>query len=76
MAERGAFSFEEQGKEVVREVPFVYHPNLIRAIAETVDKHERYIHRTYKKYSITGAIYLLLENEFSFTILVMSGEKL
>ncbi len=43
MAERGAFSFEEHGKAVVREVPFVYRPNLIAAIADIEDKHERYI---------------------------------
>ncbi len=43
IAERGAFSFCEQNKdEVVREVPFVYCPNLIAAIAEIVDKHDRY----------------------------------
>ncbi len=42
IAEKGAFSFCEQGKEeVIKEVPFVYRPNLIAAIAEIVDKHER-----------------------------------
>ncbi len=42
IAEKGAFSFCEQGKEeVIKEVLFVYRPNHIAAIAEIVDKHER-----------------------------------
>jgi len=42
-AERAPFTFSsEKNKEEIREVPFVYRPNLIRAIADLVDKHERY----------------------------------
>ncbi len=38
-AERAPFSSD---KDDIRVVPFVYRPNLIRAIADTVDQHERY----------------------------------
>ena len=42
-AERAPFIFStERNKEEVREVPFVYRPNLIAAIADLVEKHERY----------------------------------
>ena len=43
MAERGAFTFSsERGREEIREVPFVYRPNLIAAIADLVERHEMY----------------------------------
>lgn len=67
VAERGAFIFEEQGKEVVREVPFVYRPNLIAAIAEIVDKHERYTQHIVNV-SVVGKLTELLDNVYSFTI--------
>ena len=38
-AERAPFSSD---KDDIREVPFVFRPNLIAAIADTVDQHERY----------------------------------
>lgn len=43
IAERGAFTFAlEGGRDELREVPFVYKPNFIAAIADLVDKHEKY----------------------------------
>ena len=49
VAERGAFSFPaEKGGEVVKEVPFVYVPNLIRKIADVVAQHERQVLQTEK----------------------------
>ena len=42
VAEKGAFSFPgEKGGEVMKEVPFVYIPNLIKKIADVVSQHER-----------------------------------
>ena len=42
VAERGAFVFSsDRGREEIREVPFVYRPNLIAAIADLVESHER-----------------------------------
>ena len=38
-AERAPFSSD---KDYIMEVPFVFRPNLIAAIADTVDQHERY----------------------------------
>ena len=43
-AERGAFSFPSQkGGEIIKEVPFVYVPNLIRKIADVISQHERQV---------------------------------
>lgn len=43
VAERGAFTFSgDKGAAEVREVPFVYRPNLIAAIADLVNRHHRY----------------------------------
>ena len=43
MAERGAFVFSsDRGRKEIREVHFVYRPNLIAAIADQVESHERY----------------------------------
>ena len=42
IAERAPFIFSHKSKEEIREVPFCYRPNLIAAIANTVEKHERY----------------------------------
>ncbi len=39
-AERAPFSCD---KDEFCEVPFVYRPNLIAAIATTIDQHERYV---------------------------------
>lgn len=41
VAERGAFTFSADSGEEIKEVPFVYSPNLMMAIAELVDKHNR-----------------------------------
>ena len=46
MAERGAFTFSsDRGREEIRveirEVPFAYGPNLIAAIADLVESHEK-----------------------------------
>ena len=41
VAERGAFTFSVDNGEEIKEVPFVYSPNLMIAIAELVDKHDR-----------------------------------
>ena len=42
-AERAPFSFStDRNKEEIREIPFVYRPNLIAAIADIVAQHERY----------------------------------
>lgn len=42
IAERAPFTFSsDKSKEEIREVPFCYRPNLIAAIADTVEKHER-----------------------------------
>ena len=40
-SERAPFSCDK--KDEFQEVPFVYRPNLIAAIADTVDQHERYM---------------------------------
>ena len=43
VAERAPFTFSsDRSKEEIREVPFCYRPNLIAAIADTVERHERY----------------------------------
>ena len=43
-AERGAFSFpSEKGGEVIKKVPFVYVPNLIRKISDVVYEHEKQV---------------------------------
>ncbi len=43
VAEKGAFTFAlNGGRDEIREVPFVYKPNFIAAIANLVDKHEKY----------------------------------
>ncbi len=42
VAEKVAFTFSADGGEEVREVPFVYFPNLMMCIGDLVDKHERY----------------------------------
>ena len=42
IAERAPFTFSvDKSKEEIRAVPFCYRPNLIAAIADTVEKHER-----------------------------------
>lgn len=42
VAERGAFTFSvDKGGEMIRDVPFVYCPNLIAKVADTVQHHER-----------------------------------
>ena len=45
VAEKGAFSFpaEKGGGEIIKEVPFVFVPNLIRKVADVVAEHERYV---------------------------------
>ncbi len=40
-AERGAFTFSVDSGEEIKEVQFVYYPNLMIVIAELVDKHDR-----------------------------------
>ena len=40
--ERGLHNFLGQGKGGDWEVPFVYRPNLIAAIADLVERHETY----------------------------------
>ena len=35
-------TFPSEGGEVIREVPFVYFPNLMMVIGDLVEKHERY----------------------------------
>ena len=43
IAERAPFTLSsERKKEEIQDVPFVYRPNLISAIADVVAKHERY----------------------------------
>ena len=43
-AERGAFTFPaEKGGEEIKEVPFVYVPNIIAKIADTISQHERQV---------------------------------
>ena len=43
-AEKGAFTFPaEKGGEVIKEVPFVYVPNLIKKITDVVSQHERQV---------------------------------
>ncbi len=42
VAERGAFTFDvEKGRSEVREAQFVYRPNLIAAITDTVNRNHR-----------------------------------
>lgn len=44
VAEMGAFTFPmDKGGEEIREVPFVYVPNLIAKIADVVTQHERQV---------------------------------
>ena len=40
-AEKGAFSFCGHKGEEIREAPFVYCPDLIARVADTVHNHER-----------------------------------
>ena len=42
VAELGAFTFRRDGGgEEIREVPFVYVPNLIRKVADLIEQHQR-----------------------------------
>ena len=41
IAEKGAFTFSVGKVEEIREVPFVYCPNIIAKVADTVHHHER-----------------------------------
>lgn len=42
IAEKGAFTFpNDGGGEIVREVPFVYVPNLVAKSADLVTAHQR-----------------------------------
>lgn len=41
-AEMGAFTVTVDKGEEIREVPFVYFPNLIAKISDTIQQHERY----------------------------------
>ena len=41
VAKKGAFTISTDKVEEVREVPFVYHPNLIAKVADIVNQHER-----------------------------------
>ncbi len=43
VAERAALSVSVSGGEEIREVPFVYFPNLMNAIGDIVDRHQRYV---------------------------------
>ena len=43
VAEKGAFSVSNDHGEEIREVPFVYYPNLIAKIADLVGQHERQV---------------------------------
>ena len=43
VAEKGAFTFTVDKKEVIREVPFVYLPNFIAAVADIVAQHDRHV---------------------------------
>ena len=43
VAEKGAFSVSTDHGEEIREVPFVYYPNLIAKIADLVGQHERQV---------------------------------
>ena len=40
-AEKGAFTFTVDKVQEIREVPFVYCPNLIAKVADTVNHHNR-----------------------------------
>ena len=40
VAEKGAFRFTVSKVEEVKEVPFVYGPNIIARVADTVHKHK------------------------------------
>ena len=41
VSEKGAFTFTVDKVQEIREVPFVYCPNLIAKVADTVHHHER-----------------------------------
>lgn len=43
VAEKGAFTFSVDKVEEIKEVPFVYCPNIIAKVADTVHNHERYV---------------------------------
>lgn len=43
IATRGAFTCKRDGGgEEIKEVPFVYVPNLIRKVADVIDNHKKY----------------------------------
>lgn len=59
VAERGAFTFSVDSGEEIKAVPFVYSPNLMIAIAELVDKHDRCFTIIYIYiYKILNVVYL------------------
>ncbi len=42
VAERAPFTFSpDKTKEEIQDVPFCYRPNLIAAIADTIERHDR-----------------------------------
>ena len=42
VAEVGAFTFSpKDGGEEIREVPFVYVPNLVRKVADVIEEHSK-----------------------------------
>ena len=50
-AEMGAFSFRRDGGgEAIKEVPFVYVPNLIRKATDLIEEHRRYRPRALNVY--------------------------
>ena len=52
-AEKAPFTFSKDGGgEEIREVPFVFVPNLIQKVADLVAHNERYIHNTRIKCTI------------------------
>lgn len=43
VAEMGAFAFKRDGDgEEIKEVPFVYVPNLVKKVADKIEEHRRY----------------------------------
>lgn len=48
-AESGAFTFHHKGgTDEIKEVPFVYVPNLIAKVADMISSYERYQKSSYK----------------------------
>ena len=50
-AEKGAFTFsQDKGGEVIREAPFVYCPNLIAKVTDSITHHKRQAQKDMRRF--------------------------